>query len=116
VIDADTVIQLTFANGQSVTLTDVPAGDGQTDYRYRGYLAAIGYHLVELELWGGPSSWGELYHACTGQKLVLDAPPVISPDSARFLTLGRGVPREPLVKRIQVWSRKSSGDFAIEWD
>src|SRR5262245_30675605 len=115
-VEVGTVIRLTFGNGQTVKLTDVPRGDGQTDYRYRGYLSAIGYHLIELVLWGGPSTWYELYNACTGVKLVVDATPIISPDSTRFITLGQGVPRTPLVKRIQVWSRQPDGGFAVEWD
>jgi hypothetical protein len=116
VVETDTVIRLTFGNGNVVTLTDIPEGDGQTHYRYQGYLAAIGYHVVELVVWGGPTSWYELYNACTGTKLVVDGPPIVSSDSTRFVTQGYGVPRTPLVKRLQVWSRQPDGDFAPEWD
>ena len=116
VIQTDTVIRLRFANGRRLTLTDVPAGEDQTDYRYQGYLPAIGYHLIELVVWGGPTSWDELYNACTGAQLVVDGPPIISPDSTRFVTLGYGAPRTPLVRRVQVWSRQPDGDFASEWD
>ncbi|MFN0178370.1 MAG: hypothetical protein ACKVZ0_06185 [Gemmatimonadales bacterium] len=112
----DSTVKLTFANGLQVTLTDVPPGDGQTDYRYRGYLPAIGHHQVELLLWGGPTTWVELYDGCSGEKLAVDAAPVISPDSTRFVTVGFGAPREPLAKRIQVWSRTPGTRFGVEWD
>jgi hypothetical protein len=110
------VTQLRFANGERVTLTDEPAGDGQVTYEYRGYDEASGLHWVRLTLWGGPSSWVEAYAGCTGTKLVLDDIPVVSPDGSLLVTTGRGVPPGPLVSRIHVLSQGPAGEFRMEWD
>ena len=112
----DSVLRLSFANGTTAMLKDEPAGDGQVEYTYRGYLGAISYHLVELLLWGGPSTWFEAYDACTGKKVVLDNAPVISPDSTRLVTIGYGVPRTALVKRVQVLARGARGELTMDWD
>lgn len=117
VVEADTIVRLAYANGHADTLIDVSPGDGQTHYKYRGYLQTIGYHVVQLMMWGGPNYWYELYNACTGVKLIVDDTPIVSPDSTRFVTLGRGVPRKPLVGRIQILSRQArDDDFTVDWD
>lgn len=110
------VTQLRFANGNRLTLTDEPAGDGQVTYEYRGYDDAAGLHWVRLILWGGPSSWVEAYVGCTGVKLVLDDIPVVSPDGSRLVTIGRGVPPRSLANRIHVLSQGPPGQFRMEWD
>jgi hypothetical protein len=110
------VTTLSFVYGDTVKLADEPSGDGQVEYRYRGFNGAIGYHLVELVLWGGSGTWYEAYDACTGKKLVIDGPPVVSRDSMRFVTVGRGTPTEALVKRIRVLAREGTRDFTVEWD
>lgn len=110
------VTELRFANGNRLTLTDEPEGDGQVRYEYRGYDDASGLHWVRLILWGGPSSWVEAYVGCTGVKLVLDDIPVVSPDGSRLVTIGRGVPPRPLANRIHVHSQGPSGQFRTEWD
>jgi hypothetical protein len=111
------VTTLSFVYGDTVKLTDEPArGDGQVEYKYRGFDGAIGYHVVELVLWGGTGTWYEAYDACTGKKLVIDDAPVVSRDSTRFVTVGHGTPREALSKRIQVLTRQGERDFSVEWD
>jgi hypothetical protein len=101
-------------------LHDEPPGDGQTEYKVNGYLGSIGYHVIELVVWGGPSHWYAAYGACDGKKLVLDNVPVVSPDSLRFVTVGYGTPLTTLVKRIQVFSRSGgqsgTSEFGVDWD
>jgi hypothetical protein len=110
------VTHIRFANGDTLSLRDEPAGDGQIEYKSRGYAGAIQYHVFELLMWGGPSYWYEAYNACSGERLVIDNMPVVSPDSLRFVTIGYGVPITPLVKRIQVLARDRSGSFTMDWD
>jgi len=110
------VTTLSFVYGDTVKLNDEPRGQGQVEYKYRGFDGTISYHLVELVLWGGTGTWYEAYDACTGKKLVIDNKPVVSRDSLRFVTVGFGAPREPLAKRIQVLTRQGSRDFSVEWD
>jgi hypothetical protein len=110
------VTRLHFANGDTLSLHDEPDGDGQVEYQSQGYLGSIGYFIVRMKMWGGPSYWFEAYSACTGTKLAIDNVPVVSPDSLHFVTVGYGVPLTPLVKRIQILSRDRSGELTMDWD
>jgi hypothetical protein len=106
-------LELPLDGGRTVRVVDdtVP-GEGYARHAYLGRVAGLPFHLLRVSRIEGREYL--LVHAATGRRLAVDAPPVASPDGARFVTASMDLSAEFDPTRLVVW--RVAGDGAVrEW-
>jgi hypothetical protein len=99
---------------------DCSAEESSIRYFFVSYLADIGYFHVKATLYEGRSFL--LVNDESGEKTWLKAPPVISPDKKRFVTMSMDLEAGYNPNEIKVWRLEASGpeleysaNFGEQW-
>jgi hypothetical protein len=91
---------------------DCSAGESSIRYFFASHLADIGYFHVKANLYEGRAFL--LVNDKTGEKTWLKAPPVISPDKKRFVTMSMDLEAGYNPNEIKVW-RLEPSDPEVEY-
>jgi hypothetical protein len=99
---------------------DCSAGESSIRYFFASYFADIGYFHVKASLYEGRASL--LVNDKSGEITWLKAPPVISPDKKRFVTMSMDLEAGYNPNEIKVWRVEASGpeleysaNFGEQW-
>jgi hypothetical protein len=109
------VLVVRAQDGRQQQFTDVVSGDGVMRLHvYRGYLASIAQHLIEvIDVPEGGTF--VMVDGRAGNRWEVDGPPVPSPDGSRIVTASLDLVAGHRPNRIRIY-RLEPGRLVIEWE
>jgi hypothetical protein len=98
--------------GRATLVDDTTSGEDYVRFEYVGRVDGVPFHLVRESHAEGQSF--RLVHASTGRQVAVDAPPVVAPGGALFVTASKDLAAAFDPTRLAVW--RVVGDSArVEW-
>lgn len=98
--------------GPAIVFRDVSSGDASEHFSLWSYEEEIDSYLIHVRYWEGDGY--VLVNGTSGHQTYLDAPPVVSPDRKRLITVNMDLEAGYTPTRIQIY-RIAPDSLELEW-